>query len=194
MILIAGLGNPGSEYKDTRHNIGFKVVDEIIHHFNFVGTWQSKYQGLLIDGNIESISEKIICLKPMTYMNLSGISIAQTANFYKIPPEKVFIFHDEMNLPLKKLRVKNGGGHGGHNGLKSIDQHLGKNYWRIRIGVGHPGDTSKVTGYVLDKFKKTEINLVNMIIDASVKYLPYLLKEQIDNYMNKISLDINEEK
>lgn len=192
MILLAGLGNPGSEYSNTRHNIGFKVMDQIVHHFSFSGTWQSKYQGLFMDGKMPEITDKIICLKPMTYMNRSGIAISQLANFYKIPPDKTYIFHDEMNLPLPKIRVKQGGGDGGHNGLKSIDAHFGKNYWRIRMGVGHPGDAGKAKKYVLDTFKKDEQALVDVIIKESVTFLPYLLKGHPDTYMNKLSLTLNE--
>ena len=169
-------------------------MDAIVHHFNFTSNWQSKYQGLYMDGKIPEISEKLLCVKPMTFMNRSGISIAQFANFYKIPPEKTFIFHDEMNLPLSKIRVKLGGGHGGHNGLKSIDQHLGKNYWRIRLGVGHPGNSDRAKGYVLDNFRKDEAALVETIIDESVKHLSLLLQNKADSYMNKISLTLNEDK
>jgi len=192
MYLIAGLGNPGSEYSHTRHNIGFKVVDEIVRHFNFLGEWQSKFQGLNISGKIPTIPDKIICIKPMIYMNRSGISIAQYANFYKIPLENIFIFHDELSLPLTKIKVKQGGGHGGHNGLKSIDQHLGKSYWRIRIGIDHPGDSARAKSYVLENFKKNELNTVDDIIQNCAEYLPMLLQNQPDSYMNKISLKLKE--
>lgn len=190
MYLVVGLGNPGSEYANTRHNIGFKVVDEIVRHFNFLGEWQSKFQGLNIAGKIPTITDKIICIKPMTFMNLSGVSIAQYANFYKIPPENIFVFHDEINLPVTKIRVKQGGGHGGHNGLKSIDAHLGKDYWRIRIGVEHPGNKDRVKGYVLNNFKKTELAQIEEIIENCAEFLPLLLKDQPDSYMNKISLNL----
>ena len=143
--LLVGLGNPGREYARNRHNIGFMAVDEIAREYGFP-IWKRKFQGQMAEGRIAG--EKVILLKPETYMNLSGEAAGTAARFYKIPPERIWVFHDEMDLPPGRLRTKHGGGSGGHNGIKSLDQHLTPAYGRVRLGVGHPGDKDRVTGHV----------------------------------------------
>jgi PTH1 family peptidyl-tRNA hydrolase len=185
MILVVGLGNPGAEYARNRHNIGFMAADELVRRHSF-GPWRSKFQGELAEGSIGG--EKVLVLKPMTYMNLSGQAVAAAARFLKVPVEDVVVIHDELDLPPGRLRVKRGGGAGGHNGLKSIDQHLGQNYRRIRLGIGHPGDKDRVAGYVLHDFAKAEQAWLEPLIDAVADALPQLLKGDEGGFMNRVSV------
>ena len=157
MFLIVGLGNPGAEYRFHRHNIGFLVIDILHDTFGTSDFSKTKWSGVLSEGSING--EKILFLKPQTYMNLSGKAVGGIAAFYKIPTENIFVIHDDIDLPVAELRIKKGGGHGGHNGLKSLDSHIGKNYWRMRIGVDHPGDKNLVSGYVLQNIPKKDISL-----------------------------------
>ena len=149
MHLLAGLGNPGAKYAGNRHNVGFMVVDEIYRRFNFA-SFRVKFDGDLSEGSIDG--HKAFLLKPMTFMNDSGISVAAAARFFKIPPSRVVVFHDELDLEPGKIRAKTGGGVAGHNGLKSIAQHFSKDFRRVRIGIGHPGERDLVTRYVLQDF------------------------------------------
>lgn len=135
MILLVGLGNPGAEYQFTRHNIGFLSLDTL-QEDNHFSPWKEKFKGLVSEGTIGN--QKILLLKPQTYMNLSGQSVSLAMQFYKITPENVIVIHDDLDLDPGKVRMKQGGGHGGHNGLRDIDKRIGKNYWRIRLGIGHP--------------------------------------------------------
>lgn len=137
MLLIVGLGNPGSQYAHNRHNIGFMAVDAIHRRHGF-SPWRRKFQAELADGTLEG--EKVILLKPMTYMNESGRSVGEAVRFYKLAPCDVLVLHDELDLPPGKVRMKTGGGHGGHNGLRSITAHIGDGYRRMRLGIGHPGN------------------------------------------------------
>ena len=152
-LLIVGLGNPGSGYAYHRHNIGFRLLEALRTDVSFPG-WSVKFQGLTTTGMLGRT--KLILLQPQTFMNLSGTSVQGAAQFYKVPPENILVIHDDIDLAPGKIRFKQGGGHGGHNGLRSIDSHLGKNYWRLRIGVGHPGHSDQVAGYVLHDFPKEE--------------------------------------
>lgn len=188
MWLFVGLGNPGREYAKNRHNIGFMAADEIVRRHRFSG-WKSdrKLMGDIADGEIAG--EKIVVLKPMTYMNLSGDSVGAVARFYKIPVENICVFHDELDLPPGKIRVKKGGGHGGHNGLKSIDAHCGKDYWRVRLGIGHPGDKNLVSPYVLGDFFKSE-TWVEPLVDAVADAAGDLLTGSEVAFMNKIALQL----
>ena len=155
MYLLVGLGNPGQKYIKNRHNIGFITVGEIAHRFNF-SDFKEKFKGLYTQGTIAG--EKVVLLMPMTYMNLSGESVQAACQFFKIDPDKVIVFHDELDLEPLRVKIKVGGGNGGHNGLKSIQQQLGTaNFKRVRIGIGHPGDKNKVSGYVLSDFAKAEV-------------------------------------
>ena len=185
MFLLVGLGNPGHEYENTRHNIGFMAVDEIVRRHNFT-RFQSKYNGLVSSGTIGG--EKVYVIKPETFMNKSGVSVAQIVNFYKIPVQNVIVLYDELDLPTGKIRVKSGGGTGGHNGLKSLDSHIKKDYVRIRIGIDHPGDKAKVSGYVLGRFKSDEIDIVGATLDAIAGNIDYVLDGNQGEFMNKVAL------
>lgn len=185
MLLLVGLGNPGSEYERNRHNIGFMAVEEIARRYNF-GPWKKKFQGRMCEGTIDG--EKVLALQPFTYMNDSGQSVVAAMTFYKLKPEQIVVLHDELDLPTAKLRVKKGGGHGGHNGLRSIDAHVGKEYWRIRIGIGHPGDKNAVTGWVLHDFSKTEMTLLDPLLTTIADTLPLIVAGRPDEFMNKVAL------
>lgn len=185
MLLLVGLGNPGPEYRGHRHNIGFMAVEAIARRYGF-GPWKKRFQGQTADGTING--EKVIALEPLTYMNLSGQSVIAATQFFKLKPENVVVIHDELDLPPGRVRVKKGGGAGGHNGLKSIDSHLGKEYWRIRLGIGHPGDKNLVSGYVLHDFAKSDQDWLDPLLDATGEHLPLLLAGKPEDYMNKLSL------
>ncbi|MEM9370192.1 MAG: aminoacyl-tRNA hydrolase [Pseudomonadota bacterium] len=151
MQLFVGLGNPGPKHARNRHNIGWMAIDEIARSF---GPWRSKFQGEISEGRLGG--DKIVLLKPHTFMNLSGQSVGETMRFYKLSPGDVTVFHDELDLAPGKCRVKNGGGHAGHNGLRSIHGHIGSDYMRVRLGIGHPGDKTRVPGYVLHDFARAD--------------------------------------
>lgn len=153
MKLFVGLGNPGAKYARNRHNIGFMAVDRIAEDHGFA-PWRSKFRAQLTEGRLAT--EKVILLKPQTFMNLSGQSVGEAMRFYKLDSTDVVVFHDEIDLAPGKVRLKSGGGHAGHNGLRSIHQHIGPHYDRVRLGVGHPGDKNKVSGFVLSDFAKAD--------------------------------------
>ena len=154
MLLFAGLGNPGQNYAMNRHNVGFMAVDLLAERYGFPA-WQKHPTALQTAGRIGT--DKIILVKPQSYMNKSGLPIAEVVRFHKIPPDNIFVFHDELDLAAGRLRVKQGGGHGGHNGLRDIDRHLGQNYWRVRIGIGRPENPAMdVKAWVLADFAKSE--------------------------------------
>ncbi|OKH88029.1 aminoacyl-tRNA hydrolase [Thalassospira sp. TSL5-1] len=185
MFLVVGLGNPGSGYAGNRHNIGFMAADEIVRRYSF-GPWRRKFQGQLAEGDIDGI--KVLVLKPETFMNLSGQSVGEVLRFYKIPIEDVIVLHDELDLPPGKLRVKRAGGHGGHNGLRSIDAHCGKDYRRVRLGIGHPGDKALVHGHVLGDFSKSEQNgWLTALLDGVAQELPRLIKGDESAFMSKVA-------
>lgn len=167
MWLIVGLGNPGPEYERTRHNIGFMAIDRLAEggaRFN------KKFDGLVLQTEIAG--EKCILLKPQTYMNLSGKSVQAAAAFYKSPPDHIIVLHDELDLPLGRLRIKQGGGANGHNGLKDIDEKLGPDYWRIRLGIGHPGNKEQVHDHVLSRFAPEEMDVAEKVLAALVEKFP----------------------
>jgi PTH1 family peptidyl-tRNA hydrolase len=153
MLIFAGLGNPGAKYAANRHNIGFMAVDRIAADHGF-GPWRARFQGLVTEGRLGD--EKVVLLKPQTFMNLSGQSVGEVARFYKLPAENVFVFHDELDLAPGKVRVKRGGGHAGHNGLRSIQAHIGADFARVRLGIGHPGHKDAVAHYVLHDFARAD--------------------------------------
>ncbi len=153
MQLWVGLGNPGAKYAGNRHNIGFMALDRVAENHGFA-PWRKKFQGQLSEGKLGS--EKVVLLKPETFMNLSGQSVGEAMRFYKLSPADVVVFHDELDLAPGKARVKQGGGHAGHNGLRSIHQHIGADYGRVRLGIGHPGHKDRVAGYVLSDFAKAD--------------------------------------
>ncbi len=184
MWLLVGLGNPGSEYARQRHNFGFMVVDMLADQAR-AAPWKSKFQGLLTECTIDN--ERVLLLKPQTYMNLSGQSVAEVARFYKIPIEKIIVFHDELDLPLGKIRIKCGGGHGGHNGLRSLDTCMGQNYKRVRLGIDHPGHKDLVHHYVLHDFAKSEIEILHPLLEIIVQNLGLILHNKDSLFLNKVT-------
>ncbi|NDW03548.1 aminoacyl-tRNA hydrolase [Jiella pacifica] len=186
MLLIAGLGNPGSKYAGNRHNIGFMAVDEIARQNSFPG-WSKKFSAEIAEGLIGG--DKVLLLKPQTFMNESGRSVGEAVRFYKLEPKDVVVIHDELDLAPAKMRVKTGGGHGGHNGLKSIDAHLGsKDYRRVRLGIGHPGGKEKVNPHVLGDFAKVDREWLEPFLDAIARNVESLAKGEDAMFMNKVSV------
>lgn len=190
MFLVVGLGNPGSEYADTRHNVGFMAADEIHRRYNF-SAFRAKFDGLIAEGQISG--EKIYLLKPQTYMNLSGNSVQKAASFYKIDPQHIIVIHDDMDLPIDKIKAKTGGGSGGHNGLKSIDACITPQYHRIRLGIGHPQnkDGENVINHVLSSFSKTDKEILKQNIDIAVDLLGILITEGMAEFSNQIGMAKN---
>ena len=184
MMLFVGLGNPGSQYEKNRHNVGFMAVSRIVENHNF-SPWKNKFQGSISNGLLRN--QKIIILKPNTFMNLSGQSVGEVIRFYKIPSSKVIVFHDEIDFPLGKLKFKSGGGHAGHNGLRSISEHIGSDYIRIRIGVGHPGNKNAVANYVLGDFSKVEQETITQILKVISTEAPDLTLENATDFGKSIS-------
>jgi PTH1 family peptidyl-tRNA hydrolase len=187
MLLIVGLGNPGEKYTNNRHNVGFMVVDDIAHHHGF-SPWRAKFKGLLADGTIDG--EKVLLLKPMTFMNRSGQSVSELMRFYKLSPNQVVVFHDELDLARAKLRIKTGGGHGGNNGVRDIASHIGPDFKRVRMGVGHPGNKDAVQGHLLSDFAKADKVWLDPLIDECARGLPFLIKGEDDKYMTQIALHL----
>ncbi|KRA40160.1 aminoacyl-tRNA hydrolase [Devosia sp. Root635] len=184
MKLLVGLGNPGGQYEGNRHNIGFMAVDAIARAHG-ITQFRSKHAGLLAEGNIGG--EKVILLKPQTFMNRSGDSVQQVAQFYKIAPSDIIVFYDELDLAEGKVRVKVGGGNGGHNGLRSIDPQIGLGYKRVRLGIGHPGKEF-VTHHVLGDFAKADRDWVEPLLGAVGKHVAMLVKGDDSGFMNKLAL------
>ena len=185
MFIICGLGNPGVSYDDNRHNIGFKLADKIISHFNILKIKNDKSKELY-GGSINGL--KIFVLKPLTYMNLSGKPLLETMNFYKIKKENIFVIHDDLDLQLAKIKIKKGGGNGGHNGLASIDEYLGEDYKRIRIGIDHPGHKDLVSNYVLNNFLKEEKIILEKKFEKMINNLELIFSD-IPLFLTKISND-----
>ena len=185
MLLLVGLGNPGSQYAGNRHNIGFMAVDAIarVHR---ASPFRSRFSGLAADVTIAG--EKLVLLKPTTFMNDSGQSIGAAAHFFKIGPEDIAVLHDELDLAPGKLRMKTGGGNAGHNGLRSITAHLGNDYRRVRLGIGHPGDKSQVLGFVLNDFGKGERAWVDTLCDAVADNVGLMAQRQDASFQNKVHL------
>lgn len=175
MIVLAGLGNPGSEYATTRHNIGFMAIDCIQSYYS-CSPFLKKDKLFLSKGTIGDVS--VILCKPISYMNLSGVALAPLIRFYRLPLENLYVIHDDIALKAFEIRTKQGGGHAGHNGLRNIDQHIGNNYHRIRIGVGHPGHKDDVSSYVLSSFQDQEQKILVDVLDTLCKNIENLLKRQ----------------
>ena len=184
MKLFVGLGNPGENYCKNRHNIGFMAIDAIVNRYGG-SSWRQKFQGLATEVTLNR--EKLIFLKPSTFMNLSGQSVSEASRFYKLPSSEICVFHDELDLPFMKIKTKIGGGHAGHNGLRSIQQHLGPDYFRVRIGVGHPGDKAKVASYVLNNFPKNNESELKTLLDAVADGFPHLLEANKEKFLNKVN-------
>ncbi|MET3559679.1 PTH1 family peptidyl-tRNA hydrolase [Bartonella japonica] len=184
MWLIAGLGNPGSQYQNNRHNIGFMAIDAIYQSFSF-SPWSKKFQAEIANGLING--EKTFLIKPQTFMNLSGQAIGEALRFYKSDLNHLIIIHDELDLTLGKIRVKIGGGNNGHNGIKSIDAHCGTNYYRIRLGIGHPGSKDLVHQHVLGNFTKSDQEWLPLLLKTLAKNMNLLLKGDKSLFINEIS-------
>jgi peptidyl-tRNA hydrolase, PTH1 family len=184
MRLIVGLGNPGPEYAHNRHNVGFMAVDAVARCYG-LGPARKRFAGEAAEGAVDG--HKVLVLKPLTYMNDSGRAIAEAAHFYKIETADVVVLHDELDLVPGKVRTKTGGGAAGHNGLRSTDAAIGPDYLRVRIGIGHPGDKSRVTPYVLGNFAKDERPLIEAVNDAIAEALPLLLNGDEAGFMNKVA-------
>ena len=185
MRLIVGLGNPGSRYARNRHNIGFMAADAIARQHRFPA-FRNRFKGELSEGLIAE--EKRLLLKPQTFMNDSGESVLAAAQFYKIPPEEIVVLHDELDLRPGKMRVKRGGGSAGHNGLRSIDALIGPDYWRVRLGIGHPGVKELVYPYVLQNFPVEEAaEWVAPLLDAVAETIPLLLTGAPDAFMSEVA-------
>jgi PTH1 family peptidyl-tRNA hydrolase len=185
MLLFVGLGNPGARYAQNRHNVGFMVVDEIARRHS-IGPWRRRFQGVAAEGPIAG--ERVLLLKPETYMNDSGRAVAEAAHFYKVPVGDIVVAHDEIELPPGKVRVKVGGGIAGHNGLRSISAHVGNDYRRVRIGVGHPGVKELVHPHVLSDFAKSERAWVEALCEIIADNAALLVKGQDASFQNKVHL------
>jgi peptidyl-tRNA hydrolase, PTH1 family len=183
VFIIAGLGNPGRQYQDNRHNIGFMAVDAIKRAHSF-SPWSKKFKSEISEGTIGT--EKVLLMKPQTFMNLSGDAIGEAMRFYKLAPSDVIVFHDELDLPAAKVRVKVGGGNGGHNGLRSMDAHVGRDYKRIRLGIGHPGVKEMVSGHVLGDFHKVDQEWLEPLLEDIGRNVELLFTGDGSQFMNKL--------
>ncbi|SHE83887.1 peptidyl-tRNA hydrolase [Ruegeria intermedia] len=185
MKLFVGLGNPGAKYARNRHNIGFMAVDAIADAHGF-GPWRSKFQGEVSEGRLGR--EKVLLLKPMTYMNRSGQSVGEAMRFYKLDSTDVTVFHDELDLAPGKVRAKSGGGHAGHNGLRSIHDHIGAAYDRVRLGIGHPGRKELVSAYVLGDFAKADSQWLEDVLRGVSDGAVHLAEGDTAKFMNAVAL------
>ena len=188
MKLFVGLGNPGSKYAGNRHNIGFMALERIAEEHSF-GAWKGKFLGSVAEGLLGR--EKVMLLRPETFMNLSGQSVGEAMRFYKLDSTDVTVFHDELDLAPGKCRVKTGGGHAGHNGLRSIHQHIGPQYDRVRLGIGHPGHKDAVSGYVLRDFAKADQNWLDDLLRGIADGAPQLAQGDTGKIMNAVALRVN---
>jgi len=185
MLLWVGLGNPGAKYSENRHNVGFMAVDKIGFDYGF-SSWKQKSTGHTSEGRIGNT--KITLLKPQSFMNKSGLPVAELARFHKITPDQIFVFHDEIDLEAGRLRVKQGGGHGGHNGLRDIDRHMGKDYWRVRMGVGRPLHKEDVHKWVLNDFSATDKQAwLNNFLHALSDEAELLANGDASSYMSRVA-------
>ena len=188
MLLVIGLGNPGPEHAWNRHNIGFMVADGIAQRYHFE-SYRSRFSGLISRGEIED--ERVSIFKPTRFMNESGRPVNEVIRYFKLSLDQVVVVHDDLDLMPGKVRVKTGGGTAGHNGLRSIDSHIGKDYRRIRIGIGHPGERAVVSNYVLSDFGKEDQLWLDRVIPAVTDAIPFILRRDGAGFTNKISLLTN---
>ena len=184
MLLLVGLGNPGSNYTNTRHNIGFKIIDAINSHFK-LSKQKPKFKGLLTTGNIES--KKIYAIKPLTFMNNSGTAIKELIDYFKIDSKDVFVFHDDMDIDFGKIKAKFGGGSAGHNGIESIDKFIGKDYSRVRIGIGKPKGSIEVADYVLQNFDEEEAIGIKKISENITDSISILVEKKLDLFSSTVN-------
>ncbi|MEM7216425.1 MAG: aminoacyl-tRNA hydrolase [Pseudomonadota bacterium] len=186
MLIIAGLGNPGQKYAGNRHNIGFMTADEIVRRHAF-GAWKSKFNAEISSGTLDG--EKALVIKPQTFMNESGQAVGEALRFYKESLSNLIVVYDELDLAPGKLRIKTGGGSGGHNGIKSIDAHCGKDYRRMRLGIGHPGSKEKVLNYVIGDFAKADQQWLDELLRSIAENAPLLTTGEDAKFMNRVALE-----
>ncbi|MCO5730413.1 aminoacyl-tRNA hydrolase [Rhizobium sp. SSA_523] len=187
MLIIAGLGNPGAKFAGNRHNIGFMAVDAIQRRPGF-SAWSKKFKAEISEG--ELAGEKVLLMKPQTFMNLSGEAVGEAMRFYKLGAQNIVAIYDELDLAPAKARIKLGGGHGGHNGVKSLDAHCGRDYRRLRLGIGHPGAKELVHNYVLGDFAKVDRDWLDPLLDAIADNADMLVKNEDSQLMNKLALAV----
>lgn len=185
MMLFVGLGNPGEGYRAHRHNVGFIAV-EAIHDAHRFGPWRPRFQSLVSEGSLSGV--KVLLMKPQTFMNESGRAVSEALRFYKLTTASLVVFHDELDLAAGKVRAKRGGGTAGHNGLRSIDAHLGADFHRVRIGIGHPGDKARVHGHVLGNFAKADAPWLDPLIAAIADAAPLLAEGDEGRFMNRLAV------
>jgi PTH1 family peptidyl-tRNA hydrolase len=185
MQILVGLGNPGSRYAGNRHNIGFMVIDTIAKRYR-AAPWRRRFQGETAEAVIAD--DRVLLLKPQTFMNESGRAVGEAARFYKSELSEITVFHDELDLADAKMRVKTGGGNAGHNGLRSITAHLGNDYRRVRLGIGHPGDKNLVHPYVLSDFFKEEWPWVEDLVESCAEFVPLLIRGEDSTFQNNVHL------
>ncbi|MEM7442090.1 MAG: aminoacyl-tRNA hydrolase [Pseudomonadota bacterium] len=185
MILIVGLGNPGPRYAYNRHNIGWLALDDIAKRHGF-GPFRSKFKGVVAEGRLSG--DKALLLKPQTYVNESGRSVGAAMRFFKLTPDRVVVIYDELDLAQGKCRVKKGGGAGGHNGIRSIDQHIGPDFWRVRLGIGHPGAKDRVRGHVLSDFTSDDEQWLDPMLEAVSTAIPLMTEGEHEKFMTKVAL------
>ena len=190
MKIFVGLGNPGASYARHRHNVGFMAVERIADTHKFT-PWKKRFQALTADGTIGR--ERVLLVKPQTYMNESGQSVGEALRFLKLEPADVYVFHDELDLAPGKLKVKKGGGNAGHNGLRSISAHIGNEYARVRIGIGHPGSKDLVSGYVLHDFSKSDAEWLEPMLNAMAGAAERLAAGTTDRFMSDVALVLQDD-
>lgn len=188
MLLFVGLGNPGNKYENHRHNVGFMAVDEIVRRHNFL-SGQKRWQALTFEGRMGA--EKVLILKPQTFMNESGQSVGEAMRFFKLTPAEVFVFYDELDLAFGKVKVKVGGGAAGHNGIRSLISHIGADFNRVRIGIGHPGEKSRVHNHVLGDFAKAEQAQLETIVNTVAGEAGYLAAGDTPRFLSQIALTLS---
>jgi PTH1 family peptidyl-tRNA hydrolase len=188
MLLLVGLGNPGPKHTNNRHNIGFRIIDAINLHFK-LSKQKPKFKGLLTTGIIGN--HKVYAIKPLTFMNNSGTAVKELIDYFKIDAKDVIVFHDDLDIDIGKVKAKFGGSSAGHNGIESIDKFIGKDYSRVRVGIGHPKEKKKVNNHVLEDFKEDEEDQIKDITDNIVKVVPTLLEKKIDLFSSKVNQNLN---
>tara|TARA_B100000287_G_scaffold317626_1_gene301342 strand:+ start:79 stop:651 length:573 start_codon:yes stop_codon:yes gene_type:complete len=188
MLLLVGLGNPGPNNNNNRHNIGFRIIDAINQEFS-LSKQKPKFKGLLTTGNIEN--KKVYAIKPLTFMNNSGVCIKELIEYFKINAKDVIVFHDDLDIDLGKVKAKFGGSSAGHNGIESIDKSIGKDYSRVRVGIGRPQNKTKVNNHVLEDFSENEEERIKDITDHIVKLVPKLINKEMDTFSSKVNQNLN---